>query len=274
MNLKAEKNPDAIALSPYHEIELPEAYRHWAEHAPQQDQVIRTLSKKLANGQPLIQGDLVVAGRESRETWPLATQYPVHFRKTYYPTCFHQHPDIEFRHHEKAAQLLDVPAPIGATRTSFRSCFIPGDSLRKLSPFGVEPIDANIAIAEKLDHLHLIGYWRLLEEVYGQVTRLHEGGLAHGDLFIHNVIVSLAPVGIFLIDFELSVDRDEAGDEEKWEKAVREDFREILLEAVCVQCGLGIQAGPLAEHSLEELESLTGTAHDRFVRALRGTRGS
>ena len=269
MNFKEGKTPGAVPLSAYHEIVLPSAYHEWLEHAPQQDQVIRTLAKKIANGQPLIQGDLVVAGREARETWPLAAQYPVHFRKTYYPTCFHQHPDIEFRHHEKASRLLDVPAPIGSTRTSFRSCFIPGDSLRKLSPFGVEPIDANIAIAQELDHLHLIGYWRLLEEVYDQVVRLHEGGLAHGDLFIHNVIVSLAPVGIFLIDFELSIDRDEIDDEEKWEKAVREDFRELLLEAVYVQCGLGIQKGSLAEHSLAELESLTESAHGRFVRALQ-----
>jgi hypothetical protein len=249
---------------------LSPSYSAWLEHPPSEDQIIRTVARKMAGGQPLIQGDLVVAGRETRSRWPLANRFPVHFRKSYYPTCFHQDPAIEFRHHTRAAEILGLPQPIGAARTTFRSCFIPGRPWTALSPFGVEPLESNIAIARSTKKLVLAALWKLLGEIHQQVIALHENGLAHGDLFLHNVIVTNAPLRVYLIDFELAVDRgDEETSEEKWRNACSADLTEILKEAICIQCGLGPQDDALATEAKRALPDLTGRSAGRFRRALK-----
>ena len=55
------------------------------KRAPQQDFVVRTLAKRMAGPPPLMDGELVIAGQSTRERYPLAAVYPLHFRKTYYP---------------------------------------------------------------------------------------------------------------------------------------------------------------------------------------------
>ncbi len=257
-----------IELSPFHKVELAEEYQNLVDQPPDHDQIMRVVSKKMANGQPLIQGELVLAGNETRNAFPLAGRYPVHFRKTYYPTCFHQHPDQELENHQMAADILHIPPPIGATRTSFRSCFIPGKPLSRISPFGTEPPESNIATAQEAETALLIGLWDLLSNLYDQVTQLHDGGLAHGDLYLHNAIVSTSPVRIFLIDYELAVKKRDCDSEEKWQKAVDADLRELLTEAIYVQAGLGSQRGPLAEASLEALPVFFEKTHRRFQRAI------
>ena len=256
-----------IELSPYHHIELTPAWEELKENPPDRDQVIRTVSKKLVNDQPLIQGDLVFAGLDTRAKFPLAEKYPVHFRKTYYPGAFHKPPQREYDHHMRISEIIDVPPPIGATKDTFRSCMIPGTPLNRLSPFGVEPLDRNIAIAEESELQSLMGLWGLFESVYQQVTSLHEAGLAHGDLFLHNVIVSPSPIGAFLIDFELAIDQEDVS-EEKWKEACDADCEELFQSAVYVQCGLGKQVGPLAENSLSRLEDLFGNSASRFAKSV------
>ena len=59
-----------------------------------------------------------------------------------------------------------------------------------------------------------IGLWRLVEVLHGQVTALHRAGLVHGDLFLHNVIVSTSPIGVYPIDFEHAADRAESATDE------------------------------------------------------------
>ena len=159
----------AVRVSPFHEIEIAEGILPLLQRPSTRDFVIRNLSKKMANGQPLIQGELVVAGWETRERYPLAVEYPVHFRKTYYPTCFHQNPELEFLKHQKAAEILQLPPAIGWTMTTFRSCFIPGTSYQKLSPFGVEPPEQNIPLGEKVEDAVLFGLWELLVKVHEQL---------------------------------------------------------------------------------------------------------
>lgn len=251
-----------------HEVELSPAYAGYLDHPPDHDLVLFNLMKKMVNGEPLIQGELVLAGKDTREAHELARTYPLHFRKTYYPTSFHQDPAQEVRHLNRAAEILGFPPAIGSTRTTFRSCFIPGRPLNKLSPFGVEPPERNIEIAkEQADPVALIGLWKLYEELAGQIRKLHVGGLAHGDLYLHNAIVSMAPVRVCLIDFELAKHRDEVSAEE-WARVTAFDRKELLMEAAYVQCGLGRQAGELAEAVDAALPDLFGKGVGRYRRAM------
>ncbi|MFK5920779.1 MAG: lipopolysaccharide kinase InaA family protein [Verrucomicrobiota bacterium] len=256
-----------IELSPYHQIELAPAWEALRDNPPDRDQVIRTLSRKMLNDQPLIQGDLVYAGRDTKAEFPLAEKYPVHFRKTYYPGAFHKPPQQEFDHHLQISQILDVPAPIGATKKVFRSCLIPGIPLNKLCPFGVEPLEHNIALAEEQNTTSLMGLWHLLETLDQQISKLHAAGLAHGDLFFHNVIVPSSPIGVFLIDFELAVEKNKVS-EEIWQKACQSDLEELQRNAVYLQCVLGKQTGPLAEKSLSRLDTLFTNTASRFQKAV------
>lgn len=267
--------PDGhVLLSPHHMVELSSPYAMYVETPPDHDIVLHNISTKLANGEPLIQGELVLAGKDTRVAYELARTYPVHFRKTYYPTCFHQDPVGELNNLNRAAEILGIPPAIGCTRTSFRSCYIPGRPLNKLSPFGVEPDERNIDIAkEEANPSTLIGLWKLLQELYGKVQLLHANGLAHGDLFLHNAIVSLSPVEVCLIDFELAKQRDDSMNDATWAAICTEDLRELLREAVFVQCGLGTQRGPLASAARKALPELFGKNAGRFRRAMENAVG-
>ncbi len=256
-----------IHLSPHHQIELDPALMHMLERPPDRDYVVRRVSQKVVNGQPLIQGELVISGNETLDAYPLAVKYPVHFRKTYYPTCFHQHPDQEYENQLAASRIIDVPPPIGSTRTTFRSCYLPGTPFDRLSPFGVEPPERNIQIAEEHPKAACIGLWFLLNSVYTQITALHENGFAHGDLFLHNIIISPAPIGAHLIDFEQAVRRDDEMSDEVWKEKVDADLSEILKTGTFLQCALGRQEGPLSNACLKALPKLF-TAHRQFKRSI------
>jgi len=256
-----------IRLSAHHQIELAPEYQELVDHAPQQDHAIRTVMRKVSNGEPLIQGDIVVAGYETRRAFPLADTYPVHFRKTYYPTCFHQHPDIEYQNHTLAAEILASPPPIGCTRTSFRSCFIPGRTVDKLSPLG-QLSESSIVQARHADPLALIGFWKVLEGVYTQLGRLHASGLVHGDMVLHNVIVCTAPFGVFLVDFESARRKEDAPSDEEWRRLCAADFGQLFQEALHLQCVLGRQAGPLADAAIAAVPELYPNGVPRYLKAI------
>lgn len=239
-----------IPVTPSHSITVANGIQGLIEAPQERDFVIRNLMNKTANGQPLIQGELVVSGKQTREAFPLAAQFPIHFRKTYYPTCFHQNPKKEFDHHEQAARILGIAPPIGWTKTTFRSCFIPGVSYAKLSPFGVEPITQNLQLGTQVPTPQLIGLWDLLVRLYTQVQQLHQNDLVHGDLFLHNVLVSNSPIAVNLIDFELAKTREQVGSADDWEALKRQDLDEIWKHALFLQCALGPQDHPLAKESL------------------------
>jgi len=256
-----------IPVSPYHEVRLAEVYAHLLDHPPAHDYVLRTLAAKKINDQPMVQGELVVAGADTREAFTLARQYPLHFRKTYYPICFFQDPAGEFAKHARASEVIDVPPPIGSTRTIFRSCFLPGRPLDKVSPFGTEPEESNIAPAREMGLAAQFGLWKLLEELYGKLQRLHRAGIAHGDAELHNFIVTPAPVGITMIDFEKAVLREEAKSPAAWEEACEKDVHELLKQAVYLMCGLGRQRGEMAERAWLLIEKLFRDP-GRFVREI------
>lgn len=258
----------SVALSPRHRAQLIPEFEYLVSHPPDHDMVIRTLSRKLSNGIPLIQGHLVVAGKDTLVAHPLAQMYPVHFRKTYYPTAFHPPATQEFERHEKISKLIDVSPPIGATRNCFRSCFIPGIPLSRISPFGVEPLDQNLGVAERSDPGLLIGLWRLLEEVDSQLSTLHENGFAHGDLFLHNVIVSRSPIAVCLIDFEQAIERKSDTSDEDWAKMTLRDTEEVLQHALWVQTSLGAQPGRLGERSRAAAEQILGALAARCLQTI------
>ena len=258
----------AVALSPHHRAQLIPEFAYLVQSPPDHDVIIRTLARKLSNGLPLIQGDLVVAGKETLAAYPAAQTYPVHFRKTYYPTAFHPPATLEFAKHEKISGMIDVPPPIGATRICFRSCFIPGVPLSRLSPFGLEPLEQNLVLAAKADPGAMIGLWHLLEQVEAQVSTLHRHGIAHGDLFLHNVIVSRSPIAVCLIDFEQSIERGEGLSDADWAERELLDLEEVFRHSLWVQSSLGAQPGALGERSRQFADRLLGPVASRCLQVI------
>lgn len=263
------ETPEAmmVPVSPRHELLLAPEYAQLIRYAPEHDFVMRTITRRQANGLQLMSAEMVIAGKDTRKEFPLAEKYPMHFRKTYYPGRLRGDPSIEFANQHLASEILDAPPPIGFTKDTFRSCFVPGKPYSRLTPFGVEPVENNVQVAEEIDLAKAVGLWWLCEQAFTQLVRLHERGLVHGDMELHNIAVSPAPVGAVLIDFELARQKKDLGDAE-WNKLVQADFTELLKEAVYLQCALGRQPGALADMSLDRLPDLFPSP-GRFERSIR-----
>ncbi len=257
---------ELVAVSPRHAVRLAPDYVALVRTAPQSDFVVRTIARRDANGMPLMSAEIVIAGRETRERFPAAKTYPLHFRKTYYPGRLHGDPRDEHARQSEASELVGLPAPIGATHNVFRTCFLPGVPYVRLSPFDLEPEGSNIAAAEKLPLAGAAGLWRMAEEAYAHLAAMHAGGLAHGDPELHNFIVCPSPLEVIVIDFEAAV-RKEAMDADAWEARCRADLVPLLREAVFLSCSLGQQPGKLAELAWERMDELFD-APDRFRRAI------
>jgi len=244
-----------VKLSARHSVTVSDDYLALIERAPQQDFVVRTLAKRSAGDIVLMTGELVIAGRQTREQFPLAAAYPLHFRKTYFPGQLRGDPKGEFERHTRASGLIGVPAPIGHAGPIFRSCLLPGRPFHKLSQFGSEPEESNLKHADKLTLEAAAGLWLLTEQVYQTLTSLQRGGLTHGDAELHNFIVCPAPLEVLPIDFDMAVER-ESVNEEAWQLRCARDLEPLLKLAVCLQCSLGPQLGELAELSLARLDAL------------------
>lgn len=255
-----------IALSPRHSVLLAKEYSTLIDKPPSRDFVVRTLASRQANGMPLMTAELVIASYETRREHPAAQNYPMHFRKTYFPGRLHGDPKDEFDNQSKASEILGLPPPIGFTSSVFRSCLIPGKPYNRLSPFGVEPEDANIALAQKLPLASAVGLWRLLEDGFSQLTRLHAAGMAHGDAELHNFIVCPSPLEMMLIDFESAIYKRDL-DDDAWAKRQALDLAPVLREAVFLQCALGRQTGALAEAAEARMDALFRSAK-RFRREI------
>jgi hypothetical protein len=208
----------------------------------------------------------VIAGVETRARHPLAVPYPLHFKKTYYPGQLYDDPQIEFDNYALASRITSLPPPIGYTTNEFRCCLLPGMTYARLSPFGVDPPDRNLPLAEKLTMATAAGLWLLAEQAFARLLALQGGGLSHGDAELHNCIVCPAPLEVFLVDYGSSVHRTSV-DAAAWEKRCAKDLEPILREVVFLQCALGRQAGSLAELSWDRMDRLLPSA-DRFKRVI------
>lgn len=260
-----------VAVSPRHSVRLAREYQTLLERAPSKDFVVRTIMKREAQGMPLVSAEVVIASWENRKAFPLAMQYPLHFRKTYYPGRLHGDPKEEHDRQKEASDVLGLPPPIGYTDDSFRSCFLPGTPYSRLTPFAPDAEDANIQKARKLELATGAGLWTLLSNAFDALRRLHEANLCHGDAELHNFIVCPSPLEILVIDFEAAVRRDLIGDEE-FGRRVEVDFDPLLREAVFLMCSLGPQQGPMAKLAQERLGKLFKNP-DRFRREMDSNEG-
>jgi hypothetical protein len=256
----------AVAVSPRHTVVLAAEMFALIERAPRHDFVLRTVARREANGLPLMTAELVIASAETRAAHPAAAVYPLHFRKTYFPGRLQADPKVEFAHHLLASRLSPVPPPIGHEPSIFRSCLIPGQPYARLTPFGADPPESNIAQAQKQPLATAAGLWRLAEETLAQLLKLHQGGLAHGDAELHNCIVCPAPLEPLLVDFESAV-RRETVEASAWKIRCDQDLAPLLREAVYLQCALGRQPSALGELSWEHLPRLFERP-DPFRRAI------
>ncbi len=257
---------EIIPVSPRHSVLLAEEYLTLIQTPPRQDFVVRTIQQRTVGNLPLMSAELVIASAETREHFPLAAEYPLHFRKTYFPSRMHANPENEMARHVRACELLNLAPPIGYTSTTFRTCLVPGTPYSRLSPFGISPVDGNIWRAQKLPLESAAGLWKLAEEAFCQLERLHAGGLCHGDAELHNFIVCPSPLELIPIDFESSVEQTDVTDEE-WEKKKELDLAPFMTEAVYIQCALGRQPSRLGELSYAAIEHLFDDP-ERFRRAI------
>ena len=256
-----------VAVSPRHSVRLAREFVGLLERPQQNDYVVRTISRRTANDLPLMSAEIVVAGRETRERHPLAVTYPLHFRKTYSAARLHGDTQKEFENQTLASRVLDLPPPIGFGPRVFRNCLAPGQPYRRLTPFGVEPEQSNLRVAQKVTLATAAGLWGFLESAFAQLATLHAAGVAHGDAELHNIVVCPSPLEVVLVDFESVVKKDEV-DEKAWEARIDEDLGPILQEAAFLQCTLGRQQGRLADASWAALGRLF-TAPDPFRRAIQ-----
>ena len=235
------------------------------EKPPRQDFVVRTWARREANGLPLMAAELVIAGAETRQAHPGRRHLSAPLSKDLLPgddcTTIRRWNSSS---HLLASRLSRTPPPIGHTTTVFRSCLIPGQSYARLTPFGGEPPENNIAKAQNLSLATAAGLWRLAEEALAQLLMLQDGGLAHGDTELHNIIVCPAPLEPILVDFEAAVRRDTI-EPAAWDARCARDLEPLLREAVYLQCTLGRQPSQLGELSWSRLAELFRSP-DRFRR--------
>jgi hypothetical protein len=244
-----------VRLSPRHYVRLAPEIVAIIDRPHRSDFVIRTIRRKEANGLPLMTGEIVVAGTETRARFPLAETYPIHFRKTYFPGRLHGDPGIEFERHREASEIIDIPPPIGCDERSFRACLLPGRPLDALSPFHGEPEDIRLRQARELPLDAAAGQWTLTQAAFEKMQRLHERGLVHGDAVLQNFIVCSSPLEILPIDFEASRRRQDL-EELEWQRSVNADLDPLLTHSVFLLCTLGVQPGPLAEAALARMGRL------------------
>ena len=201
--MKSTGTGTRVPLSPLHRIELAESLSHLLAKPPEKDFPLYSIARKNSpDGRELVHSELVIAGKRTRTAYPLAERYPVHFLKSYHPWSFQGDPGIEFENSRAAGQILGTPEPIGFDSNSFRATFIPGKPLSKLSPFtNIEPAHRCLGIAQQTDPAVLIGLWRLVEDVFEQIEKLHCQRFCHGDLELHNVVVCTGPIQTFLMDY-------------------------------------------------------------------------
>jgi hypothetical protein len=245
-----------VPVSPRHSVRLAREYVTIVKKGQRRDFVVRTITKREASGVPLMTAEIVIAGEETRADFPLARDYPLHFRKTYFPGRLHGDPKDEFDRQARASAIIGVPPPIGHTPNVFRTCLIPGQPYSTLSPFQSEPMEANIPKARDLKLSTAAGLWLLAERAVADLTKLHAEGLAHGDTELHNFIVCPAPLEILPIDFEGAMERKSEMSDDDWAYWAQRDLDPLLRHAVLLEVALGAQAGPLAESARARMDKL------------------
>jgi hypothetical protein len=254
-----------VAVSPKHSVRLARELVTLVDHAPSSDYVVRTVMRKEANKMPLMSAEIVIAGRDARERFSLAARYPLHFRKTFSAARLGDTAQ-EFALHTLASKLVGVPPPIGASELVYRSCLVPGRPYNRLSPFGVEPEEANLAVARSLSLTEAAGLLHLVSEGVNVLSAMQAGGLAHGDAETHNFVVCPSPLQMVVIDFESAMQKSDL-DDAAWTARCDRDLEPLLREFVFLECALGRQQGPVADRAHAAMNRVLKNP-DRFRRAI------
>jgi len=255
-----------VEVSPQRSVRLARELVGLLERPQDSDYVVRTIARREVNGLPLMSAEIVIAGRETRARHALSVAYPLHFRKTYFAARLRGDTATEFERQSSASAILGIPPPIGFGPDVYRACLVPGRPYHRLSPFGLDPEEANLRAASKLALAPAAGLWGFMASALKQLYALHDAGLAHGDAELHNFIVCPSPLEVVPVDFEAAVPRG-AMDDAAWRARRAADLVPVLREAVLVQCVLGRQRGPLADAAWSALDGLF-RAPERFRRAI------
>jgi hypothetical protein len=245
----------AIPVTPDHMVRIAAEYLPLIDKPPGRDFVVHSIEQRQANGLPLMAAEIVIAGVQTRAQFPLAATYPLHFRKTYFPARLRGDPQLEFNYAQRASELTGIPAPIGVSHDTVRHCFIPGRPYARLTPFDTNSEDADLRRTRDLAMPTAVGLWTVLGRAFELMTKLHGGGLSHGDAQLQNYIVSPSPLAVMLIDFEAAAERDQL-DDAQWQKRCTNDLQPLLHEAALLQATLGRQQGELAEQALKLIPQL------------------
>jgi hypothetical protein len=206
---------------------------------PPEDTPIQTIYET-----PFVKGEIVVAGAKTRKTNHWAAARPLHFKKTYKevmsrwetPTSHEwQQSWLVYQHFLETGAKNRVPLPLGAEPKTFRSELIPAKALATICPIhnGEDPKEVAAQIQCAITkHTKTEKLWRALESLWEATSILHAGGLIHGDLHNHNLMVAETPHGPrgMLIDFETTIE-DERFQTLQWETAKKEDRRLLVEEA-------------------------------------------
>ena len=223
------------------------------ENPPKEDTTLHVIYKT-----PFILGEIVLAGKTTRETFPIINKFPVHFKKTILPSYgsitvkgSDANPQKEkeiskivWDHFQEIDKNTLIPRPLGHSRSTYRSELIEAKTLGAITPINNsnDPKDIAEQIQEaKLSHTtsELKELWDGLEKLNEEIGKLHSGGLLHNDLHRENMMLVRTEKETIatLIDFE-TTEEDERFQTPEWEGACKEDknlfLEECSIIALCI----------------------------------------
>jgi hypothetical protein len=214
------------------------------QQPPPDDVLLQTIYET-----PFVRGDIVMAGRKTREKFPLTQQYPIHFKKTYLekmagwesPTALeHRQTEMVWQHFEECGEPGRVPKGLGNTPETFRSELIQAKTLGSLSPVhncnDPEELARQIA-AIRGNGMNIKQLWDGAEALREAMSTMHNGGMLHKDAHRENLMVSFDKAGTptpHIIDFE-TLEEDARFGTNEWLRATWEDCRHLIEEATLIR---------------------------------------
>lgn len=230
------------------------------KNPPNEDVSLHTIYKT-----PYVLGEIVLAGKNTRDRHPLCNFYPIHFKKTYLKQLsrWETNPSHEARQSHKIwkhfQEISDksssteketateppkscVPLPVGSDPSTYRSQLLEAVSLGAISPINsnanAEELSKQILQAKK-SYGSIKKLWKALESLDQRAQTLHNGGFLHNDLHKENLLIRNhedEPEGC-IIDFETS-EEDERFNTLEWSNATLNDKRYLIKEACLIfLCG-------------------------------------
>jgi hypothetical protein len=214
------------------------------------------------SGKVLTRGEIVVPGSKTVEAMPEVADYPYHFRKTFTPESGPikrgETPEREFNRTMEVRKRNPnwVPKPLAFEPMVYRCEAVCGFTLNAQSPFPELAYEKALALHPSKQLLD--DYADTLACISEVLEQAHEGGVAHGDLTLHNAMVyrneSKETCGI-LIDVASSIDLDKLPADER-QAAIDGDWEEIYRDWALLQFHKGKINNKHAQASLRKVDEL------------------